>query len=158
MLSANKEEWTVEVDVPLPHCPSAQAAYEKLASPTKWKEWRSSEFVKIKCQAGKGVSEPVKTNDEWFFYPFIFTFTNKAIEAEATDDTAVMDAVGRGLFGLMHARLRFDVYKNDKGEWMGKAREKHMRGRWMFPKDDVIRGEHRTMFQELDKLFEEEAK
>ena len=94
----------------------------------------------------------------YIFYPFIFTFTNKAIEAEATDDTAVMDAVGRGLFGLMHARLRFDVYKNDKGEWMGKAREKHMRGRWMFPKDDVIRGEHRTMFEELDKLFEEEAK
>ena len=109
MLAADKEDWTVEVEVPLPHCQSAQAAFEKLASPTKMKEWRSSKFAKIKSKLGEGVSEPVKTDDVWYFYPFIFTFVNHALEANVSDDSCVVDATGKGMCGLVDARLRFDV-------------------------------------------------
>ena len=146
--------WTVEVIEPLPHCKSAKAAYDILASPTKWKEWRSSKVAQIKSSPAPGVSEPVGQGDEWYFHPtFFMTFSNRALEARVEDDLAVLDVQGNGFCGCCIARLKFTVYQNDKGEWMGKAQEKHIKGKWMFPSHDVIEGEHRTMYQELDKVF-----
>ena len=35
-------DWTTTVTAPLPDCPSVRAGWERLATQTRWPEWRSA--------------------------------------------------------------------------------------------------------------------
>jgi len=38
-------DWSVTVVAPLPHCPSVAAAWERIATQTRWSEWRSESKI-----------------------------------------------------------------------------------------------------------------
>jgi len=148
--------WMVEVVEPLPNCPSAKAAYDVLGAVTKQKEWRSSKFATMKFVLPDGVTEPVKKGDEYFAHMGPMKMTLSVLDSKCTQDEMVLETEGKTLCGLIHSRIKFSVYKDDKGAWMGKAQEAPLKGRWAFPNNETIEGEHLTMYRELDKKFTEE--
>jgi hypothetical protein len=47
-VSPDNIDWTVTVTEPLPNCPSIAAAWERIATQTKWGEWRSESKMRGK--------------------------------------------------------------------------------------------------------------
>ena len=155
MTSADDIEWFVTVEEPMPDCPSCEAAFRKVAAPTKMKEWRTSEFAKAKIALKEGVKEPLKTDDEYAASFGPFSFQMKVLEAVTSDDVDgefVLDTTGTGCCGLVTGRLRFSVYKKD-GVVTGKAQEKPSGCSCVFPSKTKMEKEHTTMFQELNGTF-----
>ena len=149
---ADQVDWFVEIEEPLPDVKSCKDAWNMLASPSTWKDWRSSDFAKFGVILGD-TKEPVKTNDEYHMKVLCMKPTMYVVESESHSDEStehLVDTYSSMLFGLIQVRLKFSVYKKDDGIIYGKAQEKAIKGQWMFPKKEVTIGEHKTMFQELN--------
>ena len=148
------ENWYVEATHPLPNLPSIDEAYIKLASPSKWIEWRSSDFAKGKNTALDGAKEPFKQSNKNQVKLGPITITIEYTEVTKTSDELIIDTIGTAFFGFMKSRLRFHIYKDlQTGKFVGKAQENPTSMKWIFPSPKKIEMEHVTMFKELDALY-----
>ena len=156
-------EWTVTVTEPLPNCPSVKAAWERIATQTRWGEWRSESKMR-----GKDVitllvppaTEPLKTGGKYVVrIGKSMKIHCQVVEASSpgiTDDEEgemVFDATGVAMGGIVNARFRFTVFRGDDGVVMARAQEKIMSLPLLVPPRETLENEHRHTFKDLNDSF-----
>jgi len=153
--------WTVTVIEPLPNCPSVEVGWERIATQTKWGEWRSESKMR-----GKGVvttlvppaTEPLKVGDEYVVNVGKFMKIRCRVLESSTPSTAagggmVFDSMGVALGGIVKARFRFTLFRRDDGTILAKAEEKIRSWPFLAPSVETLESEHRHTFRELNKHF-----
>jgi hypothetical protein len=156
-------EWTVTVVEPLPNCPSVEAGWERLATQTRWGEWRSESKLR-----GPGVTttlvppatEPLKAGDEYIVNVSRFmTIRCRVLESSSPEAALghggdmVLDAVGVALGGVVTARFRFTVFTDNEGMVTARAQEKMFTLPFLLPSKETLESEHRHTLQDLDASF-----
>ena len=153
--SENAEtDWTVTVTEPLPNCPSVQEAWKKIATLTKWPEWRSESKMR-----GKGVvttlvppaTEPLKADDEYTVHVGLMKIHCRVLESGG-NEKMVFDSTGLALCGLVKARFRFTIMLKD-GVVEARAQEKISSLACLMPPKQTLENEHRHTFKELNASF-----
>lgn len=149
---ASEVDWLVTVEEPMPDCPDCQAAFAKIASPSKYGDWRSSLVAKAKVTIVPPAVEPMKTDDEMKSRFGCITSSATVVESKSTEDDCVFDIFGQCCCGLAKGRLRFEIYKKD-GVVTGKVQEKQYGCSCLLPPKGTVEKEHRTMLKELNDTF-----
>ena len=154
-------DWTVMVTEPLPDCPSVAAGWERIATQTKWGEWRSESKMR-----GKGVTisvvppatEPLQAGDEYVVnvgrkLRIRCQVLESAGAATGEDAEMVFDATGVALGGVVRARFRFTVFRGDDGIVMARAQERITTLPFLAPSKATLEREHRHTFRDLNGSF-----
>ncbi len=155
--------WTVTVVEPLPDCPSVQAGWERIASQTRWGEWRSESKMRGKDVATTVVppaTEPLKTGDEYVVKVGRFMAIRcRVLESSSPGTTSgedgemVFDAIGVAFGGLVNARFRFSVFRDKDGVVTARAQEKMTSLPLLAPWKGTLESEHRHTFKDLNDSF-----
>ncbi len=156
-------DWTVTVIEPLPNCPSVEAGWERLATQTKWGEWRSASKMRgddVVTTVVPPASEPLKTADEYVVNVGRFMKIRCCVLESSSPGTAsgnggegVFDATGVALGGVVKARFRFTVFRGEDGVVMARAQEKIMSLSLLAPSRETLENEHKHTFKELNDSF-----
>jgi hypothetical protein len=156
-------DWTVTVIEPLPNCPSIEAGWERIATQTKWGEWRSESKMRGKDVATTVVppaTEPLKTGDEYVVkvgrsMKIRCRVLESSSPGTATDEGGemVFDATGVALGGIVNARFRFTVFRGEDGVVMARAQERIMSLPLFAPSKETLESEHRHTFKDLNESF-----
>lgn len=156
-------DWPVTVIEPLPNCPGVEAGWEKIATQTKWGEWRSESRMRGKEVATTVVppaTEPLKTGDEYIVKVGSFMkICCRVLESSSPgtdageDGEMVFDAMGVALGGIVNARFRFTVFRSKDGVVMARAQEKIMSLPFLVPSRGTLESEHRHTFKDLNDSF-----
>lgn len=156
-------DWTVIVTVPLPNCPSVEAGWAKIATQTKWNEWRSESKMRGKDVVTTVVppaTEPLKAGDQYVVKIGRFMKIRcRVIESSSSDaitgkdEQMVFDASGVALCGIVNARFRFTIFRDEEGVVMARAQEKIRSLSWLTPSQDTLENEHRHTFKDLNDSF-----
>ena len=156
-------DWTVTVVEPLPDCPSVEAGWERLATQTRWGEWRSESKMR-----GPGVTptlvppatEPLKAGDEYIVKVSRFmTIRCRVLESSPSATTVgegggmVFDEVGVVMGGVVNARFRFTVFNDTEGMVTARAQEKMFTLPFLLPSRETLESEHRHTLQDLNASF-----
>lgn len=156
MADKKEDGWTITVTQALPDCPSVYAAWERIATQTKWQEWRSESPMRGNNVVTTTTAvEPLHSNDEYTVRvsPFM-SIQCRVLESSAEEeDTMVFDAEGKALCGLVKARFRFTMFQ-ENGLVMARAQE-HMDASCSFlsPSKEVLENEHRHTLKDLNQSF-----
>ncbi len=155
--------WTVTVTEPLPDCPSVEAAWERLASQTKWGEWRSESKMRgddVHVTVVPPATEPLESGDGYVVTIGRFMKIHCHVLESSSPGTAtgeggerVFDATGIALGGLVKARFRFTVFQGEAGVVMARAQEKIMSLSLLAPSKETLENEHRHTFRDLNDSF-----
>jgi hypothetical protein len=155
--------WTVTVTEPLPDCPSVEAGWERIATQTKWGEWRSASKMRGNDVATTVVApavEPLKAGDEYVVHVGRFMKIRCRVLESSSPGTAtgsggemVFDAMGRALGGIVDARFRFTVFRGEDGVVMARAQEKMKSLPLLAPSVATLENEHRHTFRDLNASF-----
>jgi hypothetical protein len=156
-------DWAVTVVEPLPNCPSVEAGWERIATQTRWGEWRSESKMRGKEVVTTIVApaaEPLKMGDEYIVKIGRFMRIRcRVLEssspgvAASEDGEMVFDAMGVALGGIVKARFRFTVFKREDGMIMARAQEKITSLPLFMPPRETLEDEHRHTFKDLNKSF-----
>lgn len=156
-------DWTVTVIEPLPDCPSVEAGWEKIATQTRWGEWRTESKMRGKEVATTVVppaTEPLKTGDQYIVKVGRFMEIRcRVLEssslgtASGDDGEMIFDAMGVALGGIVNARFRFTVFRGKDGVVMARAQEKMMSLPLLAPSKATLESEHRHTFNDLNDSF-----
>lgn len=156
-------DWTVTVTEPLPDCPSVEAAWERLATQTRWQEWRSQSKMR-----GRGVTtavvppaiEPLMRGDEYVVrVGRLLKIRCRVVESSSPDSAGerdeemVFDATGVTLGGMVKARFRFTIFKTEDGIVTARADEKLTKLPFLSPSKTTLESEHRHTLKELNRSF-----
>ncbi len=154
-------DWTVTVTEPLPDCPSVKTGWEKIATQTKWSEWRSESKLRTKNVTTSVVppaTEPLQAGDKYVVKvgPFM-KIRCCVLESSSTsageDEEMVFDAKGLALGGIVRARFRFTIFRNDDGMVTARAQEKIVSLPFFLPAKEILESEHRQTFRDLNRSF-----
>jgi hypothetical protein len=155
--------WTATVTEPLPDCPSVEAAWERIATQTKWGEWRSPSKMRgtdVTTTVVAPAVEPLKAGDEYVVHVGRFMKIRcRVLESPspgsgtASGAEMVFDAVGRALGGIVDARFRFTVFRDENGVVTARAQEKVKSLPLVAPSAASLENEHRHTFRELNASF-----
>ncbi len=155
--------WAVTVTEPLTNCPTVQAGWERIATQTKWDEWRSESRMRGKDVATSLVppaTEPLKTGDAYVVkVGRAMKIHCRVLEssspdaAAAEDDEMVFDAMGVALGGILKARFRFTIFRGEDGTVIARAQEKITSLPFLTPRKETLENEHRHTFKDLNKSF-----
>jgi hypothetical protein len=156
-------DWTVTVIEPLPDCPSVEAGWERIATQTRWGEWRSESKMRGKevvTMVVPPATEPLKTGDEyivkvgWFMKIRCRVLESSSLDlASGEDGERVFDAMGVTLGGMVKARFRFTVFRGEDDVVMARAQEKMMTLPLLAPSKATLEREHRHTFKDLNNSF-----
>lgn len=156
-------DWTVTVIEPLPNCPSVEAGWERIATQTKWGEWRSESKMRgkeVTTTVVPPATEPLKTGNEYIVKVGRFMKIRcRVLEspslgtASGEDDGMVFDAMGVALGGIVNARFRFTVFTGKDGMVMARAQEKMISLPLLAPSKGSLESEHRHTFKDLNESF-----
>ena len=148
----------------LPNCPSVEAGWERIATQTKWGEWRSESKLR-----GKGVTttvvppatEPLKTGDQYVVQVGkLMKIRCHVLESSlgAASDEMVFDAKGVALGGVVNARFRFTVFRGKDGMVMARAQEKMISLPLLALSKRTLASERRHTLQHLNRSFRSPAR
>jgi hypothetical protein len=153
----------VTVIEPLPDCPSVQAGWERIATQTKWDEWRSESKVRSKDVTTSVVppaTEPLQAGDRYVVkIGRSMRIHCRVLESSppstntGRDDEMVFNAKGVALGGLIRARFRFTVFRGEDGMVMARAQEKIASLPFLVPPKATLVSEHRHTMRDLNKSF-----
>ena len=154
-------DWTVSVTESLPDCPSPKAGWEKIATQTKWGEWRAESKMRgknITTSVVPPATEPLQTGDKYVVkVGRILRIRCRVLESSGivTSDGGdlVFDAMGSALGGLVRARFRFTIFRGEDGMIMARAQEKIMSLPFLVPSKETLECEHRQTFTDLNRSF-----
>jgi len=156
-------DWSVTVIEPLPNCPNVEAGWERIATQTKWGEWRSESKMRgkeITTTVVVPATEPLKTGDKYIVKVGKFMKIRcRVLESSSLgtvsgkDGAMVFDAMGVTLGGIVNARFRFTVFRGKDGVVMARAQEKMMSLPWLAPSKMTLENEHRHTFKDLNDSF-----
>lgn len=165
MVTPVEVDWTVTVTEPLPDCPSVAAAWERLATQTRWQEWRSESKLRgsgVTTEVVPPAAEPLEMGDEYVVrVGRLMKIRCRVVESSSPtssggdDEEMVFDATGVALGGVVKARFRFTVFRAEDGIVMARAEEKMkmMALPFLSPSRATLESEHRHTFKELNKSF-----
>ena len=148
--------WTVQVVEPLPHCPSVEAGWARIATQSKWGEWRTESKMRGKDVATTVVppaTEPLKAGDEYLVKVNRFMKIRCTVLESSGDGERVFDAMGVALGGLLTARFRFTVFRGEGDIVMARAQEKLISLPMLLPAKETLESEHRRTFKDLNESF-----
>ncbi len=160
--SAADVEWTTTVTARLPDCPSVRAGWERLATQTRWPEWRSASemrSVDVATTLLPPATEPLSAGDEYVVR--VSRFMNircRVLESFGGSESeprpeAVFDAVGLTLGGLVRARFRFTLFTTEDGTVVARAQEKVDSPSFLSPDRKKLAREHEHTFRDLNESF-----
>jgi hypothetical protein len=156
-------DWMVTVTEPLPDCPSVEAGWERIATQSAWGEWRSESKMR-----GRGVitavvppaTEPLQAGDEYVVKVGRWMRIRcRVLESSSPDTTTgergemVFDAEAKALGGMVRARFRFTVFRQEDGLVMARAQEKIASLPFLVPSKETLEREHRHTFRDLNQSF-----
>ena len=163
MAAPSDVEWTVTITDPLPDCPSVEAGWERIATQTKWCEWRSESRMRgndVATSVVPPATEPLRTGDEYVvkigrFMKIRCRVLESSSPGTATgeNDEMVFDATGVALGGIVKARFRFTIFRGEDGMVMARAQEKIMSLPFFTPPKETLENEHRHTFRDLNRSF-----
>ena len=154
-------DWAVTVTEPLPDCPSVEAGWERLATQTKWDEWRSESKMRGKNVTTSIVppaTEPLRAGDEYVVkvgraMKIRCRVLESAAAAASEDGETVFDATGTALGGVVRARFRFTIFRGDDGVVMARAQERITSLPFLIPSQETLENEHRHTLRDLNRSF-----
>jgi hypothetical protein len=154
-------DWTVTVTEPLPDCPSIEAGWERIATQTRWGEWRSESKMRgmdVTTSVVPPATEPLQAGDKYIVKVGRFMRIRcRVLESSGTatseDGEMVFDATGVALGGIVKARFRFTIFKDDDGIVMARAQEKIVSLPFLAPPKQTLESEHRHTFRDLNRSF-----
>lgn len=155
-------DWTTTVTEPLPDCPSVEAAWERLATQTRWPEWRSASEMRsadVVTTLVSPATEPLRAGDEYVVSVSRFmrircrVLESSVGRTPGPDGEMVFDAVGVALGGLVKARFRFTLFRGHDGTVMARAQEKVDSPSVFAPKKETLANEHKHTFRDLNASF-----
>jgi len=162
-LAPTSVSWAVTVTEPLPHCSDVRAAWERIATQSKWGEWRSMSRMR-----GPGVittvvppaTEPLQAGDKYVVrIGRWMKILCRVLESSSPDGLSdengemVFDANGTALGGIVRARFRFTVFRDESGMVMARAQEKIFSLPLFLPTSETLENEHRHTFRDLNASF-----
>ena len=156
-------DWTITVIEPLPNCPSVEAGWERIATQTKWGEWRSESKMRgkeIVTTIVPPATEPLNAGDEYIVnVGRLMKIHCRVLEssslgtASSEDSEMVFDAVGVALGGIVNARFRFTLFEGKDGMVMARAQERIISLPFITPTTRTLESEHRHTFKDLNDSF-----
>ncbi len=155
-------DWTTTVTQPLPNCPSVEAGWVRLATQTRWPEWRSASEMRsadVFTTLVPPATEPLRAGDEYVVRVGRFMKIRcRVLESSAgrksdPDGDMIFDAVGLALGGVVKARFRFTVFRGENGTVMARAQEKVVSPSLLAPKKEALANEHGHTFKDLNDSF-----
>lgn len=154
-------DWTITVTEPLPDCPSIEAGWERIATQTKWGEWRSESKMRGKDVTTSVVppaTEPLQAGDEYVVkvgrsMKIRCRVLESSVTATGEDGEMVFDATGLALGGVVRVRFRFTIFRGDDGMVIARAQEKIMSLPFLVPPKETLESEHRHTFRDLNRSF-----
>jgi hypothetical protein len=156
-------DWMVTITEPLPDCPSVRAGWEKIATQSKWSEWRSESKMRgqdVITTVIPPATEPLQAGDEYVVkIGKYIKIRCRVLESSSPDtppgqdDEMVFDAKGTALGGIVRARFRFTVFSDEGGMVMACAQEKIVSLPFFVPSKETLEGEHKHTFRDLNKSF-----
>ena len=155
--------WAVTVTEPLPHCPDVRAAWERIATQSKWGEWRSVSKMRgpdVITTVVPPATEPLQAGDEYvvrigrWMKILCRVLESSSPDAPAgTNGEMVFDASGTTLGGIVKARFRFTIFRDESGMIMARAQEKILSLPLFLPTRETLENEHRHTFRDLNESF-----
>ena len=156
-------DWTVTVTEPLPDCPSVRAGWERIATQSTWGAWRSESKMRgrdVVTTIVPPATEPLRAGDDyvvkigrWMRIRCRVLESSAPDAATGEDDALVFDAKGTALGGLLRARFRFTVFRDDGGTVMARAQERLDSLPFLLPPKATLEGEHQHTFRDLNASF-----
>jgi hypothetical protein len=153
----------VTVTEPLPDCPSVRAGWERIATQSRWGEWRSESKMRGKDVTTTVVPpaiEPLQTGDEYIVRIGRGMRIHCRVLESSPPETStgeeaemVFDAKGTSLGGIVRARFRFTVFRGEDGVVMARAQEKIVSLPFFVPPKETLESEHRHTFRDLNDSF-----
>ena len=161
--AARDMDWTITVDEPLPDCPSVRAGWERIATQTKWGEWRSESKMRGKNVTTTVVppsAEPLETGAEYVVkVGRLMKIRCRVIESPyrstgaGGDGEMVFSAKGVALAGIVKAHFRFIFSRAEDGTIMGRAQEKFVSLPFISPSKETLENEHKHTLRDLNASF-----
>jgi hypothetical protein len=153
--NTKKKGRTISVSAAIPNFPNAAAVYEKLASPSKWKEWRSKKHS-IKLLGGTETKEPLEKDAEFIFGMGIMRCTLKVLDCSgsSTTDGALLlfhECGGSFWFGLGKAHMRTEIATDNDGVVTVTVTE--TQSGMIKPPEKEMREANETMLKDLNISF-----
>ena len=156
-------DWMVTVTEPLPDCPSVLAGWEKIATQSKWGEWRSESKMRgqdVITTVVPPATEPLQAGDEYIVKVGKFMKIRcRVVESSSPDtptgddDEMVFDAKATALGGIVRARFRFTVFRDEDGTVMARAQEEIVSLPFFVPPKETLESEHKHTFRDLNRSF-----
>ncbi len=153
-------DWTVTVIELLPDCPSVEAGRERIATQTRWGEWRSESKMsgsEVATTVVSPATEPLKTGDQYIVKVGGFLEIRRRVlespslgTASGDDGEMVFDAMGVALGGIVNARFRFTVFRGKDSVVMVRAQEKMISLPLLAPSRGTLESEHRHTLKDLN--------
>lgn len=148
-------DWLVSCSGPIPNCKTLEAAFDRLASPSKTHGWCSNDFGKFKIALGGSTTEPLKENDR-FSISIIGPLKMSALvtqSGEIEEGTFVYEVVGSALFGMIKNRFRSTLFKDNTGIIMLKTQEVFHSGGFMVNSKEHVMEQHDTFIKEFNESW-----
>jgi hypothetical protein len=153
----------ITVTEPLPDCPSVRAGWERIATQSKWGEWRSESKMRgpnVTTVVLPPATEPLQAGDKYVVrIGRLMKIHCRVIESSSREATSgenqemVFDAIGTSLGGLVRARFRFTVFRSEGGTIMARAQERIDSLSFLVPPAATLENEHRHTFRDLNRSF-----
>ena len=163
MASPATEGWRVTVTEPLPACPSVHAGWARIATQSRWGEWRTESEMRgrdVVTTVVPPATEPLRAGDEYVVrIGRWMTIRCRVLESSSPDvaagenDEMVFDAQGTALAGMVRARFRFTIFRSGSGMIMARAQETIASLPFLLPSKAVLESEHRHTFRDLNESF-----
>lgn len=156
-------EWRVTVTEPLPACPSVRAGWARIATQSRWGEWRSESKMRgreVVTTVVPPATEPLRPGDEYLVRVGRWmTIRCRVLGSSSSDvptgenDEMAFDAQGIAMAGIVRARFRFTVFRSESGMVMARAQECIASLPFLMPSKGVLEREHRHTFKDLNESF-----
>lgn len=150
-----EDEWDVQVVHKLTNCKSIRDAFQKMASPTIYKEWYKAESVETSStiELSDRAKEPLQKGDRYtakmMNAALATTISVHILASSVTEIDCVFSVGPKAMRGFMENELHVSIVKQDGG-FQGVTKEKCVASRWMAKGDEHICTQHTKLLVSLN--------
>ena len=145
---------SVVVTGQLPNAPSAQAAMDKILSPSTWKKWRTQKGISAKLR-GPNTAEPLKDGNEFMFGIGGMSFVIHVKQvATTTEKVLVAETESAAWCGILNVSIHFEIWTEKvNGKEVVKAKFMENQAGWIKPPAKEMIAANELMIKDLNDSF-----